>query len=84
MTEEAIEFDAERIVAAYDEKFGRGWRTALCRATGIDATQLSRMRGPTVRTLGLLLEWMEETPEIVWPDRFAELRDMWLDRRQRR
>ena len=73
---EACQFDRADIVARYTARFGRGWRTELCRVTGIDATQMSRLRPPTLRTIGLLLEWIEATEEICWPERYARLREM--------
>jgi len=66
----------QKILAAYDARFGRGWRKEFARAHGMDTTQISRANAPTLRVLSVALEWMEATPEITWPDRYAGLRKM--------
>jgi len=69
--------DKKAILAAYDKRFGpRGWRSEIARALDLDVQLITRGRPPTLRLLWAVYEWLEATPEIVWPDRYAGMRDL--------
>jgi len=66
----------DKILAAYDARFGRGWRAEVARALDMDTTLISRAKPPTLRVLAILIEWMEGVPEITWPARYDGLKAM--------
>lgn len=66
-------FDREDVIARLDALLGRGWRRRLAEAMGMDHNLVSRMNGPTLRTCGVLVEWLETIPRAAWPARWAIL-----------
>lgn len=69
-------FTHEDVDARYERMFGPTWRRAVARALNMDHNLISRMKGPTLRTLGILIEWMERTEPSFWPPRYDELARM--------
>ncbi|MCA1776086.1 MAG: hypothetical protein LC676_10885 [Loktanella sp.] len=70
------EITKEGVTALYDKKFGRGWRAEIANALHMDTTQISRANPPTLRVLWIVFEWLDATPEIVWPARYEGLRKL--------
>lgn len=74
-------FAKEDVTARFNALIGHGWRTMVSEALSIDATQISRMNAPTLRTLGAILEWMEATPPDRWPKRWRRAAGIAMERR---